>query len=283
MAPRKQASDPSRASHAARRSNGAAPAPRRTVEYAPDPMQPQPAPQRSQRQRKRKKGGLRPAFVLIVVLVIAAIVAFGIVRGCTMGSSRPLLAAGEEVTVVIEEGSSANAIGQLLEEYGLVSRSSEFTDEVKRENADANLKPGTYILYETAVPNVEYFVQADPITFVVTADGEITVGGEVVDSITMLDLLTEAGENWYESEKNKGNTTPDEDEDQTEDEDKKEKQKKKKKSTTTTTKKTQKTTTKKSTGAKTADTSNAALPLAGCAAALAAVLYLFFDKKRRRG
>ena len=144
MAPRKQATDSSRPTHAARHSNGAAPAPRRTVAAAPDPMQPQPARQRAQKQRKRKKGGLRPAFVLIVLLVIAAIVAFGIVRGCMMGSSRPLLAVGEEATIVIEEGSSANAIGQLLEEYGLVARSSEFTDEVKRENADANLKPGTY-------------------------------------------------------------------------------------------------------------------------------------------
>ena len=83
--------------------------------------------------------------MLVLVLVIMIIVAIGVVRGCVMGSSRPLLSAGEEVTVVIEEGSSANSIGELLEEYGLVSHSFEFTEEVKREDAAANLKPGTYV------------------------------------------------------------------------------------------------------------------------------------------
>ncbi len=86
----------------------------------------------------------RPFALALVILIVIVIVAIGVIRGCTMGSSRPLAQEGEQVTVVIEEGSSANAIGELLEEYGLVSRASEFTDEVKREDAAANLKPGTY-------------------------------------------------------------------------------------------------------------------------------------------
>ena len=146
----------------------------------------------------------------------------------------------------------------------------------------AGLGAGTYVLHEVEVPNVEYFLPADDITFVVDEDAQIYVNGELVQDITMVDLFTEAGEEYYDSDKNKGKTTPDEDEDQSEDDGEKEKEKKKKKSKTTTKKTTQKTTVKKSTGAKTADTTNAALPIAGCAAALAAALYLFFEEKKRR-
>ena len=192
--------------------------------------------------------------------------------------SEEVLANAKLKVVRVEDGKEVD-----IESWTSGDAAHKVVDKTTGDESNTNLKPGTYILYETAVPNVEYFVQADPITFVVTADGEITINGEIVNSITMLDLLTETGENWYESEKNKGKTTPDEDEEQEEEDNKKEKQKKKKKSTTITKKKTQKTTTKKSKGAKTADPSNAALPLAGCAAALAAVLYLFFDKRRRRG
>ncbi|MBP3913457.1 MAG: hypothetical protein J6D14_03510, partial [Lachnospiraceae bacterium] len=146
----------------------------------------------------------------------------------------------------------------------------------------AGLGAGTYVLHEVEVPNVEYFLPAEDITFVVDEDAQIYVNGELVQDITMVDLFTEAGENYYDSDKNKGNTTPDEDEEQNEEDNKKEKQKKKKKSKTTTKKTTQKTTVKKSKGAKTADPTNAALPIAGCAAAIAAALYLFFEEKKRR-
>lgn len=128
MAPRKRVANSSRPSHSARSAHAKAAKQYKT--YDTSAVQP--------------KTSFRPAIVLIIVLVILLLAVFGVVRGCMMGSSRPLLTAGEEVTVVIDEGSTANSIGQLLEEYGLVSRSSEFTDEVKREDAAANLKPGTY-------------------------------------------------------------------------------------------------------------------------------------------
>ena len=131
MAPRKRATGSSRPSHAApsNRAQASRQAARQAGAYA--------AP--------KKKGGFKPAVVLIIILVILLVVVIGVVRGCMMGSSRPLLPAGEEVTVVIEEGATANSIGDLLEEYGLVSRSSEFVNEVRLEDAAANLKPGTYV------------------------------------------------------------------------------------------------------------------------------------------
>ena len=143
MAPRKRATTSSQPSPAGRR------APSHTAQQ-PRQAQPQSrtraqAPMRGQAPRGKKKGGgLKPAIVLVAIIVILLLVAIGVVRGCVMGSSRPLLPAGEEVTVVIEEGSSANSIAELLEENGLVARSSEFTTEVRLEGAAENLKPGTY-------------------------------------------------------------------------------------------------------------------------------------------
>ena len=91
------------------------------------------------------KANYRPLAVLLVVLVVLIIVIIGVVRGCMMGSSRPLVDAGTEVTIVIEEGATANAIGELLEENGLVSRASEFTDAVNRQGVASDLKPGNYV------------------------------------------------------------------------------------------------------------------------------------------
>ena len=130
MAPRKRATNASRLNRAARPVQGQMP-----QQYAPQYAA---AP-------ARQKRSLRPVIILLVLIVVLAVIVVGVVRGCMMGSSRPLLTPGEEVTIVIEEGASANSIGELLEEYGLVPRSSEFTEEVKREDAAANLKPGTYV------------------------------------------------------------------------------------------------------------------------------------------
>lgn len=132
MAPRKRVTGSSRPSHAAH-------APRTQAPQRPAAAGPAAA------GAAEPKGSFKPAVVLVIVLVIILVVAIGVVRGCMMGSSRPLLPAGEEVTVVIEEGATANSIGDLLEEYGLVSRSSEFVNEVRLEDAAANLKPGTYV------------------------------------------------------------------------------------------------------------------------------------------
>lgn len=93
-------------------------------------------------QPKRSK---TPFLVIVVVLIALLIISIGVVRGCMQGSSRPLVEAGVEVSITIEEGASANSIGKLLEENGLVSRASEFTDEVNRAGVAAELKPGNYI------------------------------------------------------------------------------------------------------------------------------------------
>ena len=158
-------------------------------------------------------------------------------------------------------------------------------DSTNNDPTNTNLKAGTYILYEDATPNDEYFQIADPITFTVDGLGVIRVNGEVVDSVVMLDLLTESGENWYESEKNKSNTDVDNDEENTEDDTEKDKESKKKKSTTTTTTTNTRTTSStptRSSGAKTADNTNAALPLAGGSVAILAILYLLLEEKKRR-
>ena len=49
------------------------------------------------------------------------------------------------------------------------------------------LRPGTYILHEEAVPDSDIYVPASDINFVVTAEGKVKVGGADVDKVTMID------------------------------------------------------------------------------------------------
>lgn len=135
----------------------------------------------------RQGGGVRPAIVLAVVIAVIAIVIFGVVRGCMTGSSRALVDEGAEVTVVIEEGASANSIGQQLEEYGLVSRAAEFTEEVNNEDAAANLKPGTYVFTGgTPVADLVAQISAGPEYETVTIPEGTTVSAtaSLVDAAT---------------------------------------------------------------------------------------------------
>ena len=171
MAPRKRVTNSSRPSHAPRTAQ-------------PVPGQ-QGAPYGAAAVKPKKS--MRPAIVLVVILVIILLVIFGIVRGCMMGSSRPLLSPNEEATIVIEEGASANSIGQLLEDYGLVARSSEFTDEVKREDAAANLKPGTYTFVGgTSTADLVAQISEGPQTETVTVPEGKTCSAtaELVDAAT---------------------------------------------------------------------------------------------------
>lgn len=95
----------------------------------------------------RPKRSKTPTIIaLVVVLVVVALVIFGIVtlfRGC---SAQPTLAEGQTVQIEVVEGSGAGAIGDQLVEAGVIGKASEFTDAVSAANAAAQLKPGTYEL-----------------------------------------------------------------------------------------------------------------------------------------
>lgn len=82
-------------------------------------------------------------FLGVVALVIVAAVVFFVVRGCTAEQPQ-LLEAGQTVHVTIEEGESAQAIGDALVENHLIAWAQDFTNEVTRLEAASSLIPGTY-------------------------------------------------------------------------------------------------------------------------------------------
>lgn len=60
---------------------------------------------------------------------------------------------GQEVTVVIKDGTSAYEIGKILERKGLVKDALVFYIQEKLSNYDGKLRPGTYLLSTAYTPN----------------------------------------------------------------------------------------------------------------------------------
>lgn len=95
----------------------------------------------------RPKRSKAPTIIaLVVVLVVVALVIFGIVTLFRSCSAQPTLAEGQTVQIEVAEGSGAGAIGDQLVEAGVIGKASDFTDAVTAQNAAAQLKPGTYEL-----------------------------------------------------------------------------------------------------------------------------------------
>lgn len=92
-------------------------------------------------QPKRSKVPVIAALVLaLVVIAIAVVLVF---RGCA-GSSVELLPEGEQAVVTIDQGESAQQIGEALVEARLVGSADEFVSAVKQRDVAAALIPGTY-------------------------------------------------------------------------------------------------------------------------------------------
>lgn len=61
--------------------------------------------------------------------------------------------AGQEVTVVIQEGASAYQVGKILEQKGLIEDSKVFFVQELLSNYHGEMKPGTYLLSTAYTPN----------------------------------------------------------------------------------------------------------------------------------
>jgi UPF0755 protein len=59
---------------------------------------------------------------------------------------------GQEITVVIEEGSSVYRIGKTLESRGLIENAMVFYIQERLSNYHGQLKPGTYLLSTAYTP-----------------------------------------------------------------------------------------------------------------------------------
>ncbi len=85
---------------------------------------------------------------IIIGLLALAVVAWGATRlaAAVGGGGGQQIAAGQPVTVEIESGSSAEDIGLVLEEAGVVERASQFESYVKANGLGFSLQAGKYEL-----------------------------------------------------------------------------------------------------------------------------------------
>ena len=95
---------------------------------------------------------LRPVIIVLVVIATGMVVWWGATgladwtNGFSFGGDADTtIVAGETVTVVIPEGSTARSIGTLMQEEGIVL-ASEFEDAVGARGVSAELQAGTYEL-----------------------------------------------------------------------------------------------------------------------------------------
>ena len=84
----------------------------------------------------------------LIVAIVLAIVVFLLLLwgGKTLldNINKGSLPEGQQVEIVIPEGSGAKDIGNLLQENGVIKSSNEFVKRVGELGVDAELKPGTY-------------------------------------------------------------------------------------------------------------------------------------------
>lgn len=132
MPPRKQVTYSQRPNHAARSAHARGEREFRTYDT-------------SYIRPKQSKGPKIFAAVLAVV-VIGGLAWGGLTLFNSRSGSAPveLLAEGQEATVVVEQGSGAKAIGELLVEEKLVGSASDFAKRVSEMGVESQLKPGTY-------------------------------------------------------------------------------------------------------------------------------------------
>lgn len=84
---------------------------------------------------------------LIVLAVVALLMALGIgynVYSCARPVPVEVVEQGTVVSINVPDGASTSQIATLLQENRLIGLPSDFTEVVKREGVDVQLKPGTY-------------------------------------------------------------------------------------------------------------------------------------------
>ena len=132
MSPRKQVTYSQRPNHAARSAHARGEREFRTYDT-------------SYIRPKQSKGP--KIFAAVLAVVVIGGLAWGgltLFNSCSGSAPVELLAEGQEATVVVEQGSGAKAIGELLVEEKLVGSASDFAKRVSEMGVESQLKPGTY-------------------------------------------------------------------------------------------------------------------------------------------
>ena len=99
-------------------------------------------------------GIFRTAFYVCVAVLIFWIGKSAYQFGYNIFNQQPMSpGAGQEITVVIEDGSSVYKIGKTLESKGLVENATTFYVQEWLSNYHGKLKAGTYLLSTAYTPN----------------------------------------------------------------------------------------------------------------------------------
>lgn len=115
------------------------------------------ATQRAAAAHQRRHAGARgagekshavPFMALLVVVAVMVVVGMGMLVAPSLfkhdADPKESYAAGEEVIVVIPDGSSGSTIAQILVENHVIDDENEFFGEAAKQNADSLMKSGTY-------------------------------------------------------------------------------------------------------------------------------------------
>ena len=107
----------------------------------------------------RPKQSPTAAIVGIVVLVVLlAIILFGVFNFMRSCGQTPLVANGTQVEITISEGEGAKSVGKTLVDEGLISNQTEFVDRINSMGEEGILQPGTYVL--TGGMSIDEIIQA---------------------------------------------------------------------------------------------------------------------------
>ncbi|MCL2745828.1 MAG: endolytic transglycosylase MltG [Coriobacteriia bacterium] len=101
-------------------------------------------------RRSRKKKfpfGIVILSVLIVVAMVGVGVGYWVLIRDTSSADVTQVAAGTEIPVVIEQGTSVAGIAETLEEAGVISSAITFRGQVRLAGADDTLLAGSYLMY----------------------------------------------------------------------------------------------------------------------------------------
>lgn len=138
---------------------------------------------------KKSKGPVIFAIVLAVVVVGGLGWGAFTLFNTFSGAKTELLAQGEKVTIEVQSGSGAQAIGKQLQDARLVANASDFTKRVTALGMDSQLKPGTYVF--------EGGTSVDDLVTKIAAGPEATGGLTIPEGSTLAqtaDLVAQATE-----------------------------------------------------------------------------------------
>lgn len=94
------------------------------------------------RPRKSRK----PLVAALVVVAILVVVGIAVFASSACATNDHLVAEGEQVTVEVPEGSSVDAIADILYDAGLIERTGDFVSAVNAKGAGGSLQSGVYTL-----------------------------------------------------------------------------------------------------------------------------------------